>query len=62
MLLGFNNFVEREVDRRLHERLVQKEQWEHMERLEKRVEELRWRVECMENAKREAVPVNTTDA
>ena len=44
----FDKYINREVDRRMHEQNIQREMWERMDRLEKQVEELRYEVHCLQ--------------
>lgn len=43
----FENLINREVDRRLHENIMRREILERLDRQHKQIEELRFAVECM---------------
>ena len=43
----FNRYIEREVDRRMHEETLRRDMWERMDRMQKQIEELRYQVECL---------------
>jgi len=42
-----DRYIEREVERRMRERSIQHEMWDRMDRMDKRLEELRFEVECL---------------
>jgi len=43
----FDKYINREVDRRMHEEMLRRETWERMDRMQKQIDELRFEVECL---------------
>lgn len=42
----FDKYINREVDRRIHEEMMRRDIWERMDRMQKQIEELRYQVDC----------------
>lgn len=51
----FDKYINREVDRRIHEEMMRRDIWERMDRMQKQIEELHYQVDC---EKRRAVASN----
>lgn len=46
-MMLFDKYINREVDRRMHEQNIQREMWDRMDRMQKQIEDLRFQVECL---------------
>ena len=41
----FDKYINREVDRRIHEEMMRRDIWERMDQMQKQIEELRYQVD-----------------